>query len=88
MSATHRPRLTARRRRGLELLLDDIADATDGRYAKRIKANNHVRLDFNERAQVRDALAYLRELVHWHQAKGDIDERITKTGDRIAGVGI
>lgn len=87
-AASRKPRLTARRRRGLQLLLDDLRDAAEARYAKRLPRNLHIRLDHRERALVREALSFVRELCAWHDAKGETGERITQSGDSKTGVGI
>ncbi len=72
MNAVRRkPRLTARRRRGLELLLDDIQDVVSIRYTGRTRtANLHVRLKPAERRQVREAMDFLAQLAAWHRNKG------------------
>lgn len=68
---TSKPRLTARRRRGLELLLDDIDDVVGIRYVGRVRsANLHVRLTPEERAKVREAVAFLQRLAEWHRNRG------------------
>lgn len=71
MATTTKPRLTARRRAGLQLLLDDIDDVVGVRYTGRTRsANLHVRLTPAERARVREAVTFLRRLAEWHRNKG------------------